>query len=135
MAALVGVGFFAVLLIGGLSWFVGAGSEPSFGEPFFGARILGAGIGAACGLLNMMVGIPLTLRAMRTGTRNGTTALLNVIVGGFLVNLTAVVVLTVVFHGMESVNQIAFALTYVTFFFIFDGLKVFMVEKNLRRPA
>jgi len=120
-AAIVGVGFFAVLLIGGLSWYVGANS----------ARLVGAGIGAAFGLLNLGIGIPLTLRAMQ----NGTKAILHVIVGGFLINLTAVVVLTIVFHGMDSVSQIAFALTYVTFFFIFDGLKVFLVEKSLRRPA
>ena len=121
MAALVGVGFFAILLVGGLSWYVGGDS----------ARLAGAGIGATCGLLNMAIGLPLTMRAMRSGT----TALLNVIVGGFIANLVAVVALTIVFHRMQSVNPIAFALTYVTFFFIFDGLKVFMVEKNLRRPA
>jgi len=121
LAALVGVGFFAFLLLGGLSWFVGTDS----------ARLTGAGIGALLGVLNLAVGIPLTMRAMRSGTN----ALLRVIVGGFLINLIAVVVLTVVLHGREGVSEIAFALTYVAFFFIFDGLKVFMVEKSLRRTA
>ena len=130
LAALVGVGFFAILLIGGLSWYVGTDSDADLG-----ARVAGAGIGAALGMVNLLVGIPLTLRAMRSDTRNGTTALLRVIVGGFLINLTLVVALTVVFHGMQSVNQIAFALTYVTFFFIFDGIKVVMVEKSLRRAS
>ena len=121
LAALVGVGFFAILLLGGVSWFVGNDAT----------RLLGAAIGGGLALLNMAVFLPLTLRSLR----NGSQAVLRAIVSGFLVNLLLVVVLTVAFHRMEAINETAFALTYVAIFFIFDGVKVLFVEKNLRRTA
>lgn len=121
MAALVGVGTFAVLLLGGISWYVGTD----------GTRLLGAAIGGGLALLNMAVFLPLTLRSLR----NGSQAVLRTIVSGFLVNLLLVVVLTVAFHKMEAISETAFALTYVAIFFVFDGLKVLLVEKSLRRTA
>ena len=121
LAALVGVGFFAVLLMGSISWYVGTD----------GPRLLGAAIGGGAALINIAVFLPLTLRALRSSGR----AVMRTIVGGFLVNLLLVVVLTVVFHGMEAISETAFALTYVAIFFVFDGLKVLLVEKSLRRTA
>ncbi len=121
LAALVGVGLFAVLLLGGISWYVGTDS----------ARLMGAAIGGGVALLNMAVFLPLTLRSLKQGGD----AVMKTIVGGFMLNLLLVVVLTVAFHRIEAINATAFALTYVAIFFVFDGLKVLLVEKSLRRPA
>ena len=121
MAAIVGVSIFAIFLLGCIGWFVGTDS----------ARLTGAAIGGGIGLLNLLIGLPLTLRSLQQGGN----AVMKTIVGGFMLNLILVVVLTVAFHKTEAVNATAFALTFVAIFFVFDGLKVLLVEKNLRRPA
>ncbi|MHC4952994.1 MAG: hypothetical protein ACYTGZ_03830 [Planctomycetota bacterium] len=120
-AALVGVGIFAILLVGGLAWYVRDD----------GPRLAGAAIGGVLGLLNIAIALPLTLRALRRDAKS----VMRAIVGGFLTNLLVVVALTIVFHKNAAVNATAFALTYVTLFFVFDGAKVVLVEKMLRRTA
>ncbi|MHC4937595.1 MAG: hypothetical protein ACYTHK_01340 [Planctomycetota bacterium] len=98
---------------------------------FDGPGLAGIGIGAAIGLLNLVVGLWLTSRALRVGGKS----VLRTMLGGFFARFVTLAVLIVVFHSMEAVNEIGFGITFMIFFMIFMGLEVRLVEKSLRRAA
>jgi len=97
-----------------------------------GDGLLGAGIGAGLGLLNLAVGYLLTRRSLRRGMKSA----LRTLLGGFFARLLAVVGLTLAFQRTEAVDAVAFALTFLVFFFAYLGLEVLLVERTLTgRPA
>lgn len=92
-----------------------------------GPGLAGIGIGAALGLLNLAVGAWVTTRSLQRGMKSA----LGTLLGGFLVRLVLVAVLVVVFHRIDSVDEVAFALTFLTFFFGYLALEVVLVERAL----
>ena len=53
--------------------------------------------------------------------------------GGFFLRLVLVVVLTLVFDGIEAVNAVTFALTYVVSFLAFVGIQVWAVSRMMSK--
>lgn len=94
----------------------------------------GTAVGAGLGLLNLAVGYLVTRRALRRGMKSAMTVLLS----GFFVRLLAVVGLMIVFQRTKAADPVAFALTFLVFFFVYLGIEVVLVERSLdsaRRSA
>jgi len=118
------VGGFTILLVVASAAFVDLDPE--------GLR--GTAVGTGLGLLNLVVGYFVTRRALRRGMKSAMRTLL----AGFLLRLVAVVGLMVVFQRMKTVDPVAFALSFLVFFFVYLGVEVFLVERSLggaRRTA
>jgi hypothetical protein len=92
-----------------------------------GPGLAGVAVGAGLGLLNLGVGAWITTRALERGMKSA----LGTLLGGFLVRLVLVAVLVVVFHRTEAVDEVAFALTFLMFFFGYLALEVVLVERAL----
>jgi len=95
---------------------------------------LGLAIGAGLGVLNLAVGGWITLRALRRGMRSAMATLL----GGFFARLVAVAGLVILFQRTDGVDAIAFALSFMIFFFAYLGVEVLLVERRTNgggRPA
>jgi predicted Na+-dependent transporter len=98
------------------------------------AGVLGAAIGAALGLVNLVVGYVLTRRTLQHGMKSAMATL----AGGFLVRLFVVVGLMLLFRRIGSVDPAAFALTFLVFFFVYLGVEMLLVERSVggtRRTA
>lgn len=89
--------------------------------------------GAGLGLLNLLVGWLVTRRALRKGMKSAMATL----AGGFFARLLAVVGLMVLFQRTGAADPVAFALTFLVFFFVYLGLEVLLVERTIgtRRAA
>jgi hypothetical protein len=123
-AGLAAVGGFIVLLVAASAAFIDLDAE--------GLR--GTAIGAGLGILNLALGYFLTRRALRQGMKSAMRTLLS----GFFLRLVVVAGLTLVFQRTASVDAVAFALTFMVFFFVYLGLEVMLVERSLngtRRTA
>jgi hypothetical protein len=107
------------------------GGALAFAVEFDRPGLAGIGLGALAGALNLVVGLRLTARALRRGGKS----VLRTMVGGFFGRFITLVVLIVVFHSMEAVNEVGFGITFMIFFMVFMGLEVRLVEKSLRRTA
>ena len=91
----------------------------------------GAAIGAGLGLLNLAVGYLLTKRSLRHGMKSAMATLL----GGFLFRLLLVVALVLAFHKADAISEVAFALSFLVFFFAYIGLEILLVDRALGRTA
>lgn len=114
----------ALMVAGGVAYFVDLDS----------AGLLGAGIGAALGLLNLAVGYRMTSRAVTLGLNPA----LRILVGGFFVRLVVLAGLLLWFHSIPSIDEVAFALVFMLFFFVLVAIEIVIVEKYLQgngRPA
>lgn len=116
-AGLAAVGGFLVLLVAASAAFIDLDAE--------GLR--GTAIGAGLGILNLVVGYFLTRRALRQGMKSAMRTLLS----GFFVRLVVVATLTIVFQRMASVDEVAFALTFMIFFVVYMGVEVLLVQRSL----
>jgi len=87
----------------------------------------GTAIGAGLGILNLAVGWLVTRRALRRGMKSAMATL----AGGFLARLLVVIGLMVVFHRTRAADPVAFALTFLVFFFVYLGIEVILVERSL----
>ena len=116
------VGFLAIALVSAMIWAV----------EFDQAGIVGTGIGALLGVVNLVLGLRITSRAMQRGDSK---ALMSTITSGFLIRFFVLAIFIVAFHFTEPVNEVAFALTFLIFFMLFMCLEVRLVEKSLRRSA
>ena len=86
---------------------------------------LGAGVGALLGLVNLAAGARLTRRALARGMQ----AAMGTLVGGFFARLVLVAALIVVFHRTGAVDEVAFALVFMIFFFAYVALELRMVDR------
>jgi hypothetical protein len=120
-AGLAAVGGFLVLLVAASAAFIDLDAE--------GLR--GTAIGAGLGIANLAVGYFLTRRALRQGMKSA----LKTLMSGFLVRLTVIAVLTIVFQRTASIDAVAFALTFLVFFFVYLGVEVMLVERSLNGRA
>jgi hypothetical protein len=96
--------------------------------------LVGAGIGAGLGLLNLGAGYLVTSRALRRGMNSAMLTLL----GGFFARLVLLVVGTLWFQSVAWADAVAFALAFMVFFFVYVGLEIALVERALRgkgKPA
>lgn len=96
-----------------------------------GAR--GAAVGAGLGLVNLGVGYLVIRRALRRGMQSAMATL----AGGFMARLIVVVALMLVFRRTDTIDEAAFALTFLVFFFVYLGVELLLVERSLdrsRRP-
>jgi hypothetical protein len=96
--------------------------------------MLGAGIGAGLGLVNLAVGYFLTRRTLRQGMKSAMATL----AGGFIARLLVLVGLMLLFRRTGAVDPAAFALTVLVFFFVYLGVELLLVERSLggtRRAA
>jgi hypothetical protein len=116
-AGLAAVGGFIVLLVAASAAFIDPDAE--------GLR--GTAIGAGLGILNLALGYFLTRRALRQGMKSAMRTLLS----GFFLRLVAVAGLTLVFQRTASVDPVAFALTFMVFFFVYLAVEVLLVERSL----
>ena len=116
-AGLAMVAAFALLL--GISLFVFV----RFDRPGF----VGAGIGAAVGIANLVVGLWLARRALRRGMKSAMGTLL----GGFFARLVLLGGLVVVFARTDAVSEIAFALVFMVFFFLYVGAEIVLINGAL----
>lgn len=107
------------------------GAALAFAVEFDAAGLTGIGLGALTGALNLVIGLRLTARALRQGGKS----VLRTMLGGFFARFLTLAVLIVVFHSMDSVNEVGFGITFLMFFMVFMGLEVRLVEKSLRRTA
>ena len=98
---------------------------------FDGKGLAGIGFGAALGITNLVLGLWLTSRALRQGGK----AVLRTMMGGFIARFVSLAALIIVFHGVDSVDEVGFGITFMIFFMLFMGLEIRLVEKSLRRPA
>jgi len=83
--------------------------------------------GVGLGLVNLAVGWWVTTRALRHGMKSAMITLL----GGFFVRLVVVATLILVFHRIDGISEIAFALTFMVFFFAYLAVEVILVERTL----
>lgn len=119
---LVMIGGFIVLLLVVSTTFVKLNSS--------GVR--GAEVGAALGIVNLLVGALLTRRSLRHGMKSATAML----AGGFIARLLVLVVAMLIFERTHTVNPAAFALTFLVFFFVYIGVELILVERfGTRRAA
>lgn len=95
------------------------------------AGIVGALIGALVGLLNLAVSYVLAERALKRGMN----AAFAVLLGGFFARLLLLAALVFLFHKTEGVNEIAFALTFMVFFFLYVGAEIVLVSRAVRSPG
>ena len=96
--------------------------------------LVGAGIGAGLGLLNLGAGYLVTSRALRRGMNSALLTLL----GGFFARLVVLVAGTLWFQNVAWASELAFALAFMVFFFVYVGLEIALVERALRgkgKPA
>jgi len=126
MSKLTSTGLWAV---GGFVLLIGAATVKVV--DFDSAGWWGAGIGAALGILNLVLGGWITARALR----NKDASPLGGLGGGFLARLLVLVVLTLVFQRVDAVNEAAFALVFMMFFFVFVALELVLVERATHRRA
>ncbi len=98
---------------------------------FDGAAVRGVAIGAALGIVNLVVSLALTKRSLRTG---GPRSAIATITGGFGARLVLLVALSLVFMQISAVDAAAFGLTFVAFFFVYLAAEIVMVEQ-LRAPG
>ena len=113
------VGGFIVLLVGATVAVV----EPDQ------QGVRGAAVGAGLGLVNLVVGYLVMRRALRRGMKSAMATL----AGGFLARLVVVVALMLVFRRTETIDEAAFALTFLVFFFVYLGVELLLVERWLDR--
>ena len=95
------------------------------------ATLTGALVGVGLGGLSLLiesVSLTWSLRQKPSWT-------LGISLGGFFVRLVLVVVLTLVFDGIESVSAVTFALTYVVSFLAFVGVQVWAVSRMMDRAS
>jgi hypothetical protein len=109
-------GFIALLTLAALAFV-----EPN-GD---GAR--GAAFGAGLGIVNLGVGYLMTRRSLRHGMQSAMATL----AGGFIARLFVVAGLMLVFRRTGSVDEAAFALTFLVFFFAYLGVEMILVERSL----
>ena len=95
---------------------------------FDSAGIVGLAVGAGIGLLNLAVGTWFTRRALGRGMKDA----MAVMMGGFLVRLLLVVSLLMLFNKVDAVNEVAFALSFMVFFFVYLALEIALVDRSLR---
>ena len=118
--AATGIGVLLLLAILGIAgWLVAEGSS----EPALVGLLSGVALGGLS-LLGEALALSWALRKKPSAT-------LAVSLGGFVVRLVTVSVLTIVFHRSPSlgVDAVAFALTYVASFFAFLVLQVWAVSR------
>ena len=120
-AALAAVGGFLVLLVAASAAFIDLDAE--------GLR--GTAIGAGLGVVNLVAGYLVTRRALRLGMKSA----MKVLMSGFLLRLMALAGLTLLFQRTASIDAVAFALTFMFFFFIYLGVEVMLVERSLNGRA
>jgi len=116
-AGLAAVGGFIVLLVAASAAFI----------RLDGKGLRGAAIGAGLGLLNLVLGYVVTRRALKQGMKSALRTLLS----GFFLRLVTVAVLVIVFQRTPSIDAVAFALTFMIFFFVYLGVEVLLVERSL----
>jgi hypothetical protein len=107
-----------LMTVGGVAYFVDLDSD----------GLLGAGIGAALGLLNLAVGYRMTSRAVTLGLNPA----LRILVGGFLLRLVVLAGLMIWFHSIPTIDEVAFALVFMLFFFVLVAIEIVTVEKHLQ---
>jgi hypothetical protein len=90
--------------------------------------LVGAGIGAALGVVNIILGS----YATRAALRKGPAAALRTMLGGFFLRLLALVALVLWFQSDSWANPVAFALSFFAFFFVFLAVEVRMVSAPLQ---
>ena len=91
------------------------------------AGLFGIGIGAGLGIANLVLGSWVTLRALKRGLKSA----MRILLGGFFLRLLAVTALILAFQRTAAVDVVAFALTFMVFFFLYLGVEVFLVERSL----
>lgn len=96
---------------------------------FDGPGVAGMAIGAGLGLVNLALGLWIASRALRRGMQSVMATML----GGFFARLVLLAGLVMVFHRVESVNEISFALVFMLFFFVYVGAEIVLVERDLGR--
>ena len=95
------------------------------------ATLTGALVGVGLGGLSLFV----ESLSLTWALRQKPTWTLGISLGGFFVRLVLVVVLTLVFDGIESVSAVTFALTYVVSFLAFVGIQVWAVSRMMAKSA
>ena len=118
-----------LVLVGGFLVLVAA-TTAAF-VSFNSAAARGIAIGVGLGVLNLVVGSLLTRRSLR---KEGMTAAMANLAGGFGVRLVLLVTLFLVFRNSSTVSATAFALTFVAFFFVYVAVEILMVER-FRSPG
>jgi hypothetical protein len=88
--------------------------------------VRGTAVGAGLGLLNLLVGWLITRRALRKGMKSAMATL----AGGFFARLLVVVGVMIAFQRTGAADPVAFALTFLVFFFVYLGLEVLLVERS-----
>ena len=119
--AVAGIGVLLLLsLIGIAAYLISEGASTP--------GVIGVLIGVALGGLNLFgesVSLSWALRKKPSWT-------LGLSLGGFLLRMTLVVVLTLVFHGVESVGAGPFALTYAASFLAGIAVQIWVVSRVMK---
>ena len=113
-----------LLVTGGFVVLVAAVSL--FFVSFSSASARGVALGAALGIVNLVVGLIVTRRSMRQGVTSTTAT----VAGGFGARLVVLVALFLAFRGSSTVDAAAFGLTFVAFFFVYLAAEIVMIERS-----
>lgn len=117
----------ALLLVGPFIVLVACTSL--FFVSFNGAAARGIAVGAALGIVNIVVSLLIAQRSLRKGMQS----IMTTIVGGFGIRLVMLVGLFLAFKQSSVIDAPAFALTFVVFFFVYAAAEILMVER-VRAP-
>lgn len=113
-----------LLLAAGFVLLVGAVSAVFVN--FDGSAERGIAIGFGLGVVNLVLGIFVTKRALEKGIRSATAT----VMGGFGLRFVLLVTLFLVFKQSSTVDAAAFGLTFVALFFVYLAAEIVMVEQH-----
>jgi hypothetical protein len=118
-AATAGAGILAAILVLALLALVAT-------QPPDSATLVGIGLGAGLGLVNLAAGWFAIGRALRRSTRSA----FRTVVVGFLLRLAALVACVLWFQRETWVDATAFALAFMAFFYLFLLVEVRLVMRS-----
>ena len=98
---------------------------------FDGDGVRGAVIGAALGLVNLILGYRVTRRTLERGM----TSAMATLAGGFVARLLIVAGLVILFQRTGAADPATFALTFLAFFLVYLVVEVLMVQRSLSKPG
>ncbi len=94
---------------------------------FEGDAVRGAVVGAALGLVNLMLGYRATKRTLKRGIRSAMATR----AAGFGARLLVLAGLVILFQRTGVADPAAFALTFLAFFVVYLVVEVLVVERSL----
>ena len=96
--------------------------------------LVGLSIGAGLGVAHLLAGTWLARRSLRNADKpGGMTLIMGTMLGSMFFKMVVLIGLLFWFHSLPGVDEVAFALAFMIFFFAYLGVLVTLVERVLSR--